>query len=69
MMLKTVKFKNSLGHYRFGCNEQHFEHYIKDMPLKVVSEFEQIALVEDSTGEQFTVRKSDFAIDKEMCHD
>lgn len=65
-ILKSVKLKESVSHECLGCDVQYFEKYVKGVWLKVIQEYERIALVEDSRGEQFTVYKSDFDTQKNL---
>jgi hypothetical protein len=59
LMRKIVMIKPNVTHTQLFVDEDHFYTYIKNKPLVVLKEFEKITLVEDRSGVQFTLRKTD----------
>lgn len=57
-MLKVVKLKPEVTASKIHCDARHFDAHVKGKDLLVKQEFKTLCLLQDSTGEEYTVFKS-----------
>lgn len=60
-MKKTILISMHLTASQFGCDVDHFSKHVRGKTLTVVNETRSFITVEDSTGEEWTVNKSDLS--------
>ncbi|HEY3406456.1 MAG TPA: hypothetical protein VGK59_23875 [Ohtaekwangia sp.] len=55
---KFVLVADTTTHTDIGCSRSHFDTHIRDKQLTVTTEFQTLVVVNDGSGQQWTILKS-----------